>query len=67
MCDQLRAVGFMEVTMLSKPSLPADVVEPVGGWWRLEPFRRESDGGARTLVRALHSRVHGSSGGRLSL
>ena len=28
MCDQLRAVGFMEVTMLSKPSLPSDAVEP---------------------------------------
>jgi succinoglycan biosynthesis transport protein ExoP len=28
MCDQLRAVGFSEVTMLSKPSLPSDGVEP---------------------------------------
>src|SRR5450755_1796911 len=28
MCDQLRAVGFSEVTMLSKPSQPADAVEP---------------------------------------
>jgi uncharacterized protein involved in exopolysaccharide biosynthesis len=28
MCDQLRAVGFCEVTMLSKPSQPADVVQP---------------------------------------
>jgi tyrosine-protein kinase Etk/Wzc len=27
-CDQLRAVGFAEVTMLSKPSLPSDVAEP---------------------------------------
>lgn len=28
MCDQLRAVGFSEVTMLSKPSQPADAIEP---------------------------------------
>jgi uncharacterized protein involved in exopolysaccharide biosynthesis len=28
MGDQLRAVGFTEVTMLSKPSQPRDVVEP---------------------------------------
>jgi succinoglycan biosynthesis transport protein ExoP len=28
MCDQLRAVGFAEVTMLSKPSQPSDDVEP---------------------------------------
>jgi succinoglycan biosynthesis transport protein ExoP len=28
MCEQLRAVGFTEVTMLSKPSLPSDVVVP---------------------------------------
>ncbi len=28
MCDQYRAVGFSEVTMLSKPSQPSDVVEP---------------------------------------
>jgi succinoglycan biosynthesis transport protein ExoP len=28
MCDQLRAVGFSEVTMLSKPAQPADAVEP---------------------------------------
>ena len=28
MCDQLRAVGFSEVTMLSKPSQPSDAVEP---------------------------------------
>jgi uncharacterized protein involved in exopolysaccharide biosynthesis/Mrp family chromosome partitioning ATPase len=28
MCDQLRAVGFSEVTMLSQPSQPADAVEP---------------------------------------
>jgi succinoglycan biosynthesis transport protein ExoP len=28
MCDQLRAVGFTEVTMLSKPSQPSDAVEP---------------------------------------
>jgi len=28
MCDQLRAVGFGEVTMLHKPSQPADAVEP---------------------------------------
>src|SRR6202035_5746391 len=27
MCDQLRAVGFSEVTMLSKPAEPADAVE----------------------------------------
>jgi polysaccharide biosynthesis transport protein len=27
MCDQLRAVGFSEVTMLSKPSQPSDAVE----------------------------------------
>jgi polysaccharide biosynthesis transport protein len=27
MCDQLRAVGFSEVTMLSKPSQPTDAVE----------------------------------------
>ncbi|THD70153.1 MAG: lipopolysaccharide biosynthesis protein [Bradyrhizobium sp.] len=28
MCDQLRAVGFMEVTMLSGPSQTSDAVEP---------------------------------------
>jgi polysaccharide biosynthesis transport protein len=28
MCDQLRAVGFSEVTMLSMPSQPPDAVEP---------------------------------------
>jgi uncharacterized protein involved in exopolysaccharide biosynthesis len=28
MCDQLRAVGFSEVTMLSKASQPSDAVEP---------------------------------------
>ena len=28
MCDQLRAVGFTEVTMLSQPSQPSDAVEP---------------------------------------
>jgi polysaccharide biosynthesis transport protein len=28
MCDQLRAVGFGEVTMLSKPAQPSDAVEP---------------------------------------
>ena len=28
MCDQLRAVGFTDVTMLSKPSQPPDAVEP---------------------------------------
>ena len=28
MCDQLRAVGFSEVTMLSKPCQPTDAVEP---------------------------------------
>jgi succinoglycan biosynthesis transport protein ExoP len=28
MCDQLRAVGFSEVTMLSKPVLPSDAVDP---------------------------------------
>lgn len=28
MCDQLRAVGFGEVTMLSKPVLPSDAVDP---------------------------------------
>ena len=28
MCDQLKAVGFSEVTMLSKPAQPADAVEP---------------------------------------
>ena len=27
-CDQLRAVGFTEVTMLSKPAQPSDAVEP---------------------------------------
>ena len=27
-CDQLRAVGFTEVTMLSKPTQPSDAVEP---------------------------------------
>jgi hypothetical protein len=27
MCDQLRAVGFANVTMLSKPSQPSDAVE----------------------------------------
>jgi Mrp family chromosome partitioning ATPase len=28
MCDELRAVGFSEVTMLSKPAAPSDTVEP---------------------------------------
>ncbi len=28
MCDQLRAVGFSEVTMLSKPAQPSDAVDP---------------------------------------
>ena len=28
MCDQLRAVGFSEVTMLSEPLQPSDAVEP---------------------------------------
>ena len=28
MCDQLRAVGFSEVTMLSKPCQASDTVEP---------------------------------------
>jgi succinoglycan biosynthesis transport protein ExoP len=28
MCDQLMAVGFSEVTMLSKPAQPSDTVEP---------------------------------------
>jgi hypothetical protein len=28
MCDQLKAVGFSEVTMLSKPCQPSDAVEP---------------------------------------
>ncbi len=28
MCDQLKAVGFSSVTMLSKPSQPSDAVEP---------------------------------------
>ena len=28
MCDQLRAVGFSEVTMLSRPAQPSDAVEP---------------------------------------
>jgi hypothetical protein len=28
MCDQLKAIGFSEVTMLSKPAQPSDAVEP---------------------------------------
>jgi MinD-like ATPase involved in chromosome partitioning or flagellar assembly len=28
MCEQLRAVGFSDVTMLSKPVLPSDAVDP---------------------------------------
>jgi hypothetical protein len=28
MCDQLKAVGFSEVTMLSNPAQPSDAVEP---------------------------------------
>jgi uncharacterized protein involved in exopolysaccharide biosynthesis len=28
MCDQLKAVGFSEATMLSKPAQPSDAVEP---------------------------------------
>ena len=31
MCDQLKAVGFTEVTMLSKPSDPLNALEP-GPW-----------------------------------
>jgi succinoglycan biosynthesis transport protein ExoP len=27
MCDQLRAVGFSEVTMLTKPVQPSDAIE----------------------------------------
>ena len=32
MCEQLRAVGFSEVTMLSKPVQPANAVEPGAGY-----------------------------------
>jgi polysaccharide biosynthesis transport protein len=28
MCDQLKAVGFSDVAMLSKPTLPSDAVDP---------------------------------------
>jgi Mrp family chromosome partitioning ATPase len=28
MCDQLKAVGFSDVTMLSKPSQPSDAIDP---------------------------------------
>jgi tyrosine-protein kinase Etk/Wzc len=28
MCDQLRVVGFSDVTMLSKPVLPSDAIDP---------------------------------------
>ncbi len=28
MCDQLKGVGFSDVTMLSQPSLPSDGVDP---------------------------------------
>ncbi|WP_159012660.1 exopolysaccharide transport family protein [Bradyrhizobium sp. S69] len=28
MCDQLKAVGFSDVTMLTKPTLPSDAVDP---------------------------------------
>jgi hypothetical protein len=28
MCDQLRAVGFSDVAMLSGPSLPSDALDP---------------------------------------
>jgi polysaccharide biosynthesis transport protein len=28
MCDQLKAVGFSDVTMLSKPVLPSDAIDP---------------------------------------
>jgi hypothetical protein len=28
MCDQLRAVGFGEVTMLSRPMQSSDAIEP---------------------------------------
>jgi hypothetical protein len=28
MCDQLRTVGFSDVTMLSKPVLPSDAIDP---------------------------------------
>jgi hypothetical protein len=31
MCEQLRAVGFGEVTMLDKPARPSDAVEPGAG------------------------------------
>jgi polysaccharide biosynthesis transport protein len=28
MCEQLKSVGFSEVTMLSKPASPSDAVDP---------------------------------------
>jgi hypothetical protein len=28
MCDELKAVGFSDVTMLSQPALPSDAVDP---------------------------------------
>ena len=35
MCEQLKAAGFIEVTMLSKASEPLNALEPGPRGWRL--------------------------------
>ena len=46
MCDQLTAVGFSEVTMLSEPCQASDAVEPARAWWR-----RKGCGDAASVAR----------------
>jgi hypothetical protein len=58
MCDQLRAVGFSEVTMLSKPCQASDAVERARAWWRPEEIRRVGK-----AKRAHHSRLDRLDGG----
>jgi hypothetical protein len=53
--DQLKAVGFAEVTMLSKPAQPSDAAEPVsasGGC-----LKRSLASGWRELLRSAVKRA----------